>query len=246
MPLAVGDWPEREIAAATCTRDRRPSFWKTRVRCVSIVFSLRKSRAAISRFVSPSATSCAISRSRRLSPGKTHGARCPRAATSNAHAGRAQLEAGLVGQAGGAARRGLRDRSGQQRDPASGSAARSARPATSRSRAPPRALHRRRRPPPRPRARVRRRAAHRRRPARPAPAPGRRHVRPPSRSRARARRHARHARGRRAGRRARGRSPRGGATSGRPSRGPCRSPSDEPPRLNPFRNRSGRRTYNRR
>ena len=46
----------RETNAATCARERSPSFWKTRVRWVSIVFSLRKRRAPISRLVRPSAT----------------------------------------------------------------------------------------------------------------------------------------------------------------------------------------------
>ena len=54
-------------ARATSTRDDAPSLAKTLRRCVSTVFSLRKSSAAISRLVMRSRTRSAISRSRRES-----------------------------------------------------------------------------------------------------------------------------------------------------------------------------------
>ena len=57
---------ERPTASATSARDATPSLAKTLARWPSTVFSARNSRLAISRFVRPSATCSAISRSRRL------------------------------------------------------------------------------------------------------------------------------------------------------------------------------------
>ena len=57
---------ERPTASATSAREVTPSLAKTLARWPSTVFSARNSRLAISRFVRPSATCSAISRSRRL------------------------------------------------------------------------------------------------------------------------------------------------------------------------------------
>jgi hypothetical protein len=68
--LYVGSVSQRVTALATAARDGAPSLTKTRDKCASTVFSLRKSRAAIWRLVRPLATISATSRSLALSCGR--------------------------------------------------------------------------------------------------------------------------------------------------------------------------------
>src|SRR5207249_4245072 len=56
----------RPTASATAAREETPSFANTRLMWLSTVFSERNSSPAISRFVRPSATRSATSRSRPL------------------------------------------------------------------------------------------------------------------------------------------------------------------------------------
>ena len=84
--------------------------------CVSIVFSLRNSRArdlAVGQALRDELCDLALPRAQRVEPLGTRGAG---AATAHAHPGPAQLQARLVGHARGAAARCLLARGRQQRD----------------------------------------------------------------------------------------------------------------------------------
>src|SRR5256714_3347083 len=60
--------PPVTVHVATCARDRTPSLFRMCSTCVSTVRSEMTSRSAMSRFVRPSATKAATSRSRLVSP----------------------------------------------------------------------------------------------------------------------------------------------------------------------------------